>query len=124
MFGRIAARFRRAAWTHVGSRGRVETAIQSAFACLLNGLFPAPFLSFDGLLMRVGEIGGARIGPASIGGHWKRLTLLKAGARGLFQRHAVTLGKPARRIQGIRTLAFELAGVCQLEKVAKPGLFC
>jgi hypothetical protein len=36
----------------------------------------------------------------------------------------VTFGKPPRRIQGIRALALELAGIGEFQKIAKPSLFC
>jgi len=36
----------------------------------------------------------------------------------------MAFGESARRIQGIRTLPIELAGIGKLQKIAKPSLFC
>lgn len=123
MFDWIAPRFGCAARS-IGSCGRVEPAIQSALARFLYGFFPSPLLALDCLLMRVSEIRRTRIGTSPIRGHRQRRTLLKARTRSLFQRHAVPPGEATRGIDRVRPLALELAGIGQLEKIAKPSLFC
>lgn len=123
MFDRIAARFGCTA-RPIGSCRRVDPAIQSAFARFLYSLFPSPLLALDCLLVGVSEIRRARIGTAPIWGDRQRRTLLEAGTRSLFERHAMPGGKATRGVHCVRTLAFEFAGIGKFEKIAKPSLFC